>query len=185
MKKDLRPLLFSSIAIVPIGGSTISSYILSDYLRDFFETLRYLPLIWGLSTLSSFLVAYYYFRQWMFEILAVVIVAPILVSFINSKRFENIKIDVNEYYIEIKFEVPMKRLSFDNPSTLFEYVFDKALKKIKPPYLFKLRSLDNCGNLKVVPRENSIILRKRCGDTVVEIIISNNDKADLKVTMTY
>lgn len=113
------------------------------------------------------------------------LVVPFVISYLNNRRYENIKIDVNEYYIEIKFEVPMKKLTFDNPSILFEYVFDKALKKIKPPYLFKLRSLDNCGNLKVVPKENSIILRKRCGDTVVEIIVTNNKKADLKVTMTY
>ncbi|MBB5252309.1 hypothetical protein [Sulfurisphaera ohwakuensis] len=185
MKKDIIPLLYSAIAIIPIGGSSISSYLLSDYLRDFSETLRYLPLVWGLSSLSSILVAFYYFKQFLFEILAIVIAAPLLISYLNYKKYENIKIEVNEYYLEIKFEVPMKRLSFDNPSALFEYVFEKALKKIKPPYLFKLRNLDNCGNLKVIPRENSIILRKRCGDTVVEIIISNNDKADLKVTMPY
>lgn len=185
MKKDLRPLLFSTIAIIPIGGSSISSYILSSYLRDFIETLRYFPTIIGFSTLSSLLVAYFYLRQWLFEILAVVIVAPFVISFFNSKRYENIKINVNEYYLEIRFEVPMRRLSFDNPSELFEYVYEKALKKIKPPYLFKLKNLDNCGSLKVTPRENSIILRKRCGDIIVEVIISNNEIADMKVTMSY
>lgn len=185
MEKDIKPLLFSAISAIPLAGSSISSYILSDYLKDFFETLRYFPFMLGLSTLSSLLVTYYYLRQWLLEIMVVVLVVPFVISYLNNRRYENIKIDVNEYYIEIKFEVPMKKLTFDNPSILFEYVFDKALKKIKPPYLFKLRSLDNCGNLKVVPKENSIILRKRCGDTVVEIIVTNNKKADLKVTMTY
>jgi len=185
MRRDIKPLLFSAISIIPFAGSSISSYILSDYLKDFFESIRYLPLMIGLSSLSSLILAYYYLRQWMIEIIAIVVIAPLLISYLNSRRYENIKIDVNEYYIEIKFEVPMKKFSFDNPSTLFEYVFDKALKKIKPPYLFKLRNLDNCGNLKVIPKESSIVLRKRCGDTVVEIIIANNDKANLKVTMTY
>ena len=185
MKKDIKPLLFSAISAIPLAGSAVSSYVLSEYLKDFFESLRYFPFILGLSLLSSLVTAYYFLRQWIIEVIAIVIIAPFLISYLNTRRYENIRIDVNEYYIEIKFDVPMKKLSFDNPSDLFEYVFDKALKKIKPPYLFKLKSLNNCGNLKVIPKENSIILRKRCGDTVLEIVITNNEKANLKVTMTY
>ena len=185
MRKDCKPLLFSVISAIPFAGSAISSYILSEYLKDFYESSKYFPLIIGLSLLSSLITAYYYLRQWIIEIVTFVLIAPILISYLNSKRFENIKIEINEYYIEIKFEVPMRRFSFDNPSDLFEYILNKALKKIKPPYLFKLQSLSSCGNLRVIPKENSIILRKRCGDTVVEIIITNNERANLKVTMPY
>ena len=185
MKRDRKPLLLSAISIIPFAGSAISSYVLSDYLKDFMESTRYLPLVIGLSLLSSLITTYYYLKQWMIEIAAIVIIVPIFVSYLNTRRYENIKIDINEYYIEIKFEVPMKKLSFDNPSDLFEYVFNKALKKIKPPYLFKLQNLSSCGNLKVLPKENLIILRKRCGDTVLEIIITNTERANLKVTMPY
>jgi len=185
MKKDIKPLLFSAISIMPLAGSAVSSYVLSEYLKDFFESLKYFPLILGLSLLSSLVTAYYFLRHWIIEVIAIVIIAPFLLTYLNTRKYESIRIDVNEYYIEIKFDVPMKKLSFDNPSDLFDYVFDKALKRMKPPYSFKLKSLNNCGNLKVIPKENSIILRKRCGDTVLEIVITNNEKANLKVTMTY
>lgn len=185
MERDLKPILFSLISSAPLVGGSISSYLITEYYRDFFESLRYFPLIIGLSTLSSIFIIYDYFRSLMFYLLTLVISLPFVVAFVTTRRFENIRINVNEYYIEINFEVPMKRLSFDDPSSLFDYVYEKALKKIKPPYLQKLRNLDRCGNLKVIPKENSIILRKRCGDTIVEVIITNNEKADMKVTMSY
>lgn len=187
MEKDKKPIYYAFLGVIPYVGSSVASFSISEYLKDFFETLRYIPFTVGLSLLSSFLLTYYYFKSFLIEALAIVSVAPILIAYLNTRRFEALSVNVNEYYIEIIFKVPLKALNFESPTELFDYVYNKALKRIKPPYLFKLKALNNCGNLRVTVREGEgyIILRKRCGDTSVEIKIYKDKDADLKVVMSY
>ena len=187
MESDKKPIYYAFLGLIPYVGSSVASFSISQYLKDFFETLRYLPFSIGLSLLTSFLLTYYYFKNFVLEVLAIVSVVPFLVAYLNTRRFEEIQVNVNEYYIEIIFRVPIKNLNFESPTELFDYVFNKALKRIKPPYLLKLKALSNCGNLRLTVKEEEgyIVLRKRCGDTSVEVKIYKNKDADLKVIMSY
>ncbi|BCU71419.1 hypothetical protein [Stygiolobus caldivivus] len=187
MDKDKKPLYYAFLGVIPYAGSSIASFSISEYLKDFVETLRYIPFTVGLSLLSTFLISYYYFRNFLLEIIAIVSVAPLIIAYFNTRKFEALQVNVNEYYIEIIFKVPVKTLDFESPTELFDYVYSKALKRLKPPYLLKLKALNNCGNLRVTVKEEEgyIILRKRCGDTSVEVKIYKDKNADLKVTMSY
>jgi hypothetical protein len=185
MDSDRTPLYYTFIGVIPIAGSSIASFSISQYFKDFSETLRYLPLTIGLSLLTTFVITYNYLRNFVIESLVIVAVLPFAIAYLNSKRFDNIQINVNEYYIEILFKVPVKNYIFDDPAELFEYVYEKALKKVKPPYSSKLKALSSCGSLRVIPKEDYLILRKRCGDTSIEVKVYKDKDADLKVTMSY
>ncbi|AGE71546.1 hypothetical protein [Sulfolobus acidocaldarius] len=182
---DRKAIYYTLIGAVPFGGSSISSFMVSRYLRDFTETLRYLPLTIGICLLTTFLITYNYLQSYVAEILVAVAVAPFIIGYVFSSVYENIKVNVSEYYIEVIFKVPVGELKFDNPSEMFNYLFSRSLKKIRPPYYQKLKVLNNCGNLRVVPRENEIVLRKKCGDTQIEIIVRGKRNVDMKVTMSY
>ncbi|MFP3227145.1 MAG: hypothetical protein RXQ80_09590, partial [Sulfolobaceae archaeon] len=112
MDSDRTPLYYTFIGVIPIAGSSIASFSISQYFKDFFETLRYLPLTIGLSLLTTFVITYN-LRNFVIESLVIVTVLPFAIAYLNSKRFDNIQINVNEYYIEILFKVPVKNYIFD------------------------------------------------------------------------
>ncbi len=183
---DRNLLIYLPISALPIAGSTIYSVISINKIRDFIESLPYVFLGIPLSLLTSAVVTFEYFKQLFYIVILIVTVAPFIASFAVSRTYENVEVVPNEYYIEITLKVPISYSQFSDPNALFDKVFNKALKKMKNPYYYyKLRSLGSCSNLRVEVHEDRIVLRKRCGDTIVEINLTNKDEAYMKVSISY
>jgi hypothetical protein len=183
---DKNLLIYLPTSVIPIAGSTIYSIISINKIRDFVEALPYIFLGLPASLLTSAILTLEYFKQFIYVVLLIVVLAPFISSFAISRTYENVEVIPNEYYIEITLKVPISYSQFSDPNALFEKIFNKALKKMKNPYYYyKLRSLGNCSNLKVEVHEDRIVLRKRCGDTIVEINLSNKDEAYMKVSISY
>ncbi|BDC19599.1 hypothetical protein [Acidianus sp. HS-5] len=183
---DKNLLIYLPVSAVPIAGSTIYSVISINKLRDFIESLPYVFLGIPVSLLTSAAITFEYFKQLFYISFIVVIITPLIASFVISRTYENVEVVPNEYYIEITLKVPISYSQFSDPNVLFDKVFNKALKKMKNPYYYyKLRSLGSCSNLRVEVHEDRIVLRKRCGDTIVEINLTNKDEAYMKVSISY
>ncbi|AEB94395.1 MAG: hypothetical protein QXR57_02875 [Metallosphaera sp.] len=178
--------LQSFSVFIPVAGPAISTLLVTRRMRDFWNSAPYLLYIIPLSFASTVLFTFEYFRQFILIAAIYSLLSPIGFCYIYSKRYDSMEINVNEYYIEVKLKVPLLRDQVIDPSSLFEKVVSKAVRRVRNPYYnFKLKSLNNCSNLKVSLSENKIIMRRRCGDIVVEVIISNNDIADMKLSISY
>jgi len=173
-------------SVIPLIGGPITGYLLGRKIRDFEDSLVYLFMGFPMFVLSSSILSFIYFRNYLYLVLIYAAISPFLVTYIISRKYQNMQINVNEYYIEIKLEVPIDLEENTDPNIIFEKIFNKALKKMKNPYYYyKLKSLNSCSNLKVSLSENKMILRRRCGDIIIEIELTNNNVADMKVSISY
>ncbi len=183
---EKRGILTSLISLVPLAGGPIAGFLLGRELRDFEDSLPYLLISFPLSVLSSSLVSLLFFRNYLYLVLIFSAVTPVLVDYLTSRKYENMTINVNEYYIEIKFDIPVDMENFSDPNEVFEKLLNKALKKMRNPYYYyKLKSSGSCSSLKISLSENKIVLRKRCGDLVIEIEITNKKIANMRVSISY
>jgi hypothetical protein len=172
--------------LIPWVGPSVSTLLLVRRMRDFWNSAPYLLYITPLSFASTIAFTAIYMKNLLIIALIYSLVSPLLFTFIYSKKYDSMQINVNEYYIEVKLKVPLLTDNVIDPNALFEKVVNKAVRRIRNPYYhYKLKSLGNCSNLKVNLSENKITLRRRCGDITVEVIISNNDIADMKVSISY
>ncbi|EZQ04865.1 MULTISPECIES: hypothetical protein [Acidianus] len=186
MRLDKRELYFLPISAIPFAGGVVYPIVVVRRLRDFVETLVYVSMAIPLFTASDVLLSLFYFRSLIYVLIGYSIAAPIVSSYALYRLYENVNVSVNEYYIEVNLKIPINNAELYDMNALFEKVFNKALKKLKNPYYYyKLKALSNCSNLKVTLSENKITLRKRCGDIVVEVNISNNTEAQMKVSISY
>ncbi|BCS91693.1 hypothetical protein L3N51_00902 [Metallosphaera sp. J1] len=179
-------LLQSFSVIIPWAGPAVSTLLVARRMRDFWNSLPYLLYITPLSFASTVLFTFEYMKHFLLIATIYSLVSPLLFAYAFSKKFDSMEINVNEYYIEVKLKVPLLSDQVIDPNSLFERVVSKAIRRVRNPYYnFKLKSLNNCSNLKVSLSENKITMRRRCGDIIVEVIISNNDTADMKLSISY
>ncbi|AWR99722.1 hypothetical protein [Metallosphaera hakonensis] len=178
--------LQSFSVLVPWIGPAVSTLLVVRRMRDFWNSAPYLLYITPLSFASTVLFTFEYLKQFLLIAVAYSLLSPLLFSYLYSKKFDSMDINVNEYYIEVKLKIPLLSDQVIDPNSLFEKVVGKAVRRLRNPYYnFKLKSLNNCSNLKVSLSENKIIMRRRCGDIIVEVIISNSDTADMKLSISY
>ncbi|EWG08092.1 MAG: hypothetical protein ASUL_00520 [Candidatus Aramenus sulfurataquae] len=179
-------ILTSLTSAVPMVGGPITGFLLGRKLRDFEESLPYLFISLPLFVISSSLVSFFFIRSYLYLVLIYSAISPVLVNYLTSRKYENMTINVNEYYIEIKFDLPMDMENFSDPNEVFEKLLHKALKKMRNPYYYyKLKSSGSCSSLKISLSEDKMVLRKRCGDLIIEIEINNKKIANMKVTISY
>ncbi|QKQ99636.1 hypothetical protein GWK48_03825 [Metallosphaera tengchongensis] len=179
-------ILQSLTVLIPWAGSPISTLLITRRMRDFWNSAPYLLYVTPLSFASTVLFTFEYMKHFLLIATAYSLISPILLTLAYSRKFDNMEINVNEYYIEVKLKIPLLQDQVIDLNSLFEKVVNKAMRRVRNPYYnFKLKSLNNCSNLKVSLTENKIIMKRRCGDIVVEVIISNNDVADMKLSISY
>ncbi|MEM3949646.1 hypothetical protein, partial [Saccharolobus sp.] len=111
-------------------------------------------------------------------------ILPLPILFLLTRN--NISVNYSEDYIEIKFKIPINMTSHD-PHELFNYVFNKALNKIRNPYYhYKLSAVANCSGLKVsYQNEDKLVIRRKCGDIDIRIVISSKKIADMVIDISY
>lgn len=176
----------SMTVLIPWVGPVISTLLLVRRMRDFWNSAPYLLYLTPLSFASTVAFTVLYMKNFLVVASIYSVISPLLFTLLYTKKYDSMQINVNEYYIEVKLKIPLITDRVIDPNALFEKVVGKAVKRIRNPYYhYKLKSLGNCSNLKVNLSENKITLRRRCGDITVEVIISNNDIADMKVSISY
>jgi len=185
MSEQKKLLLLSTI---PIVGGAISNYYMSLKVSKMSKLLRLLLISTTVSIISTLILTLYFFKDLLIEILSTVIIANVISVILGRKRklSRDIKLKVNEYYIEI-----ITNIDFDeeevikDPSEIYSIVINQALSKIKSPY-YKQKLLETlkCSNLKIHLAEDKIILRRKCGDTIVEITL-RGVRGELKISIMY
>ncbi len=189
MGLDKQLLLTSmSISVIPFGGSSAASGYLFLKLRDPFYVYLYLLASIPLTALTSGIASYLILRSVYISLYVVagVILIPLLIPVIMSLFYKSIETRVTENYIEIDVKVPVDISSYD-PNELFNHVFKKASRSIRNPYYSKrLGSLNGCGHLRVTYLgDDKMVLKRRCGELIVEITITPQREAKMAVRMNY
>ncbi|AWR97539.1 hypothetical protein DFR86_08225 [Acidianus sulfidivorans JP7] len=206
MKLNKKLLVYASFSIIPIAGGIASSAIITKNTKDFFESLPYLLISTPIFIASTTLPIFLYFRNFLYMYIAIVYSAfiPFIVSFGVSKAYENYTVEINDHYelglddhyIEVTLNIPVSYapsslLEEDqilDPNSLFKKLFNRALKtKLRrSPYYPKLRfiELEKCSSLKMSILQDKIILKKKCGDVIIEIILNSNKNPKLANSTT-
>ncbi|MEM3971695.1 MAG: hypothetical protein QXR34_02760 [Saccharolobus sp.] len=180
-KRDVIIAMLSSTP--PLIGTSIASYITSKKYGDLKEVLKYVMLGLPITLVTT----YYLFVNTIPRYVDYILLIPVLLPFPLSIIFtrSNISIEYSEDYIEIKFKIPINMTSYD-PHELFNYVFNRALSKIKNPYYYyKLSSASNCSGLKITYNEDKLMIRRRCGDIDIRVIITPRKIADMVIDISY
>ncbi|AOL15823.1 hypothetical protein BFU36_02770 [Sulfolobus sp. A20] len=181
-KRDTIIAILSSA--IPFAGNTITSFIISRIYGDFKEIIKYVILGLPITIGTTYYLLTNIFPKLEYYLLIIPVILPFPVSFILSRK--NMAITYSEDVIEIKFKIPIN-MSARDPHELFEYVFNKALSKIKNPYYYnKLISVANCSGLKVsYISDDKLVIRRKCGDIDIRIIISSMKIADMVIDISY
>ncbi|MEM1626516.1 MAG: hypothetical protein QXV69_04440 [Sulfolobaceae archaeon] len=176
------------ISAIPVIGGVVSNYYLSLKISKINKLIKLLLISISVSVISTLILALYFFREIILEIFGAIIIANFVSIFLGRKRklSNDIKLKINEYYIEI-----LTNIDFDegdiikDPNEIYTKVINQALSKIKSPY-YKQKLLETlkCNNLKLFLSEDKIVLRRKCGDTIVEITL-RGIKGELKVSILY
>ncbi|ARM76243.1 hypothetical protein [Acidianus manzaensis] len=206
MKLNKKLLSYTIFSIIPIAGGIADSAIVTRATKDFFDSLPYLLISTPVFIASSAISIFLYFRNFLFMYVTVVysLLIPFATSFLISKKYENYTVEINDHYelspedhyIEVTLNIPASYTSSSlldedqviDPNLLFKKLFSRALKtKLRrSPYYAKLRfiELDKCSNLRVSVSQDKMILKKKCGDVIIEIIINNNKNTKLANSTT-
>ncbi|WP_338600399.1 hypothetical protein V6M85_11900 [Sulfolobus tengchongensis] len=181
-KKDIIISLLS--AIPPIVGTSIISFIMSRKYGDLKEVIKYILLGLPITLGTTYYLFVNVIPKYADYFLLIPAIIPLPMSFLLTRR--NMTISYSEDYIEIKFKIPINMTSHD-PHELFNYVFNKALNRIRNPYYYyKLSGVSNCSGLKVsYLNEDKLVIRRKCGDIDIRIVISSKKIADMVIDISY
>ncbi|MCY0859004.1 MAG: hypothetical protein OWQ54_01090 [Sulfolobaceae archaeon] len=185
-KEYIEALLISAI---PIVGMPAGIYFMSDADIHSYEYLKKLSLLMGISLLSSILFSIELLKEYIVEILTSMLVASVSVIVYKILRSENISLYADEYSIVINMSLNINSVNIADTdiNSLISTIIRKALRKVHNPYYReKLSTLNMCSSSpRVTAHEDKLIIRKRCGDTTLEIVITNNTKANIKFEIEY
>jgi hypothetical protein len=181
MRVNKKVLLLS---VIPIIGGPIGSYFGTRRLLKFNEVVKVSSLSFLISSLSTIVAGLQFFKDYLIEVLGALVLANII-AVIMARFKDNIRVNVNEYYIEISTNIDLSGGSLSNLEEVFNTVIHEAMKRIRSPYYKqKLLESSKCSNLRVYLSEEKIILRKRCGDTIIEVSIRGFE-SQLKLSIMY
>lgn len=189
---------YTLFSLIPAVGGIVNSAIVTRYTKDFIDSLPYVGVYTAVFTAANTLSVFLYFKNNLYVAFALLysLVIPFLTSYLISRRYSNYIVEItdhyelspNDRYIEVILKMPVSYASsypnLENDqvvdlNSLFKKVFSRALKSKlrKSPYYPKLRfiELDKCSSLKVSLSEHKMILRKRCRDVIIEIVLNNKN----------
>jgi hypothetical protein len=171
-------------AIPPIIGTSITSFIMSRRYGDLKEVIKYVMIGLPVTLATTYYLFINIIPKYADYLIAIPAILPLPISFLLTRN--NISVNYSEDYIEIKFKIPINMTSHD-PHELFSYVFNKALSKIRNPYYhYKLSAVTNCSGLKVsYQNEDKLVIRRKCGDIDIRIVISSKKIADMVIDISY
>ncbi len=185
-----KQLLLTSVSesVVPFVGSSVASGHLFTKLRDVFSVYQYLLTCIPLTIFTTGVASYLILGNIYYSlyIISAVILAPLVIPIIMSFKYKGIETRVTENYIEIDVKVPVNISSYD-PNELFNHVFKKASRSIRNPYYSKkLGNMSNCGHLRVTYLgDDKMVLKRRCGELIVEVTITPQREANMSVRIDY
>lgn len=202
MKLSRKLLTYASFSVIPVVGGVINSAIATRYTKDFFDSLPYILIYTPIFIVSTTVPIFLYFKSflYMYAALFYSLIIPFITSYAVSKKYENYIVEINDHYdftpndhyIEVILKMPVSYASgYSNIeeeqmvdlNSVFKKVFNKALKSKlrKSPYYPKLRfiELDKCSSLKVSISQNKMVLRKKCRDVIIEIVLNNNKNTEV------
>lgn len=182
-KRDILITLLASTP--PLAGTTIVSFIISKKYGDLKETLKYLMIGLPVTLATTYYLLLSVIPKYLEYIILIPVIMPLPLSYLLTRK--TMSVSFSEDYIEIKLKIPINMTSYD-PHELFNYAFNKALSRIRNPYYYyKLSSISNCSGLKVsYLNEDKLVIRRKCGDIDVRVLISSNKKiADMVIDISY
>ncbi|MBP1357236.1 MAG: hypothetical protein JZD40_01935 [Sulfolobus sp.] len=177
------------VALIPILGLPVSLYLMSGIDINSSKYIRRLLIVLPISLITTIVFSLELLKNYIIEVLAGILVSSVGIMVYNILKSENISLYVDEYSIIITMHLNLESLNFSKTdlNNLIIDIVKKAMRKIKNPYYReKLSILSTCGSSpRVALQEDKLIIRKRCGDSTLEIVIENNSQANIKFEIQY
>lgn len=177
------------VSLIPIVGLPMALYLMSDTDIHSSEYTRKLLVILPISLISTIILSVELLKNYIVEIFTGILVSSVAIMVYKIMKSEKISLYVDEYSIMISMNLNLESLNFSETdiNNLILNVVKKAIRKVKNPYYRdKLSVLSTCGSsARVVLQEDKLIIRKRCGDSTLEIVIEKNSHANIKFEIQY